>query len=177
MAAMGQYAIEAILSHRLNKDTLITEFRVKWVGYKETNWEPLDNVYDSPKLIEGMQVKKFAEYSKSVKGLAVDPEVLSAAERFPVLDKTITAKFKDPIEFVPSGSEKLHWIISEMLSEKETLLWKVLFKHNLSAPFFVRKAVVSYYWPLEASLFLGLWVKKNERRTARLRAVEEKETV
>lgn len=174
MACQEEFAVESISSHRLDKATLQTQFRVKWVGYQEPSWEPIDNVFKCPKLITDMIGRKTAEHAKSLAKLEVSAEALANHPRFPVLDRATCSKFNDPIEFIPNGNEHLHWIIDERLSDKGNLIWKVLFKENVKAPRFVRKAVVCYYWPLEAALFLTDWVKKKERRDGRLSEVSKK---
>ena len=126
-----------------------------------------------PKFIMDMVAKKQSEFARSLKDRDVSPEVLAKQPKFPVID---TSKLNDPIEYIPDGSEDLHWIFDERISDKGTLLWKVLFKGNLKDFKFVRKSVVSYYWPLAASLFLTEWVQKKARMDQRLHDVQKKKT-
>jgi hypothetical protein len=172
-AAETEFDSEAILSHRFNKETLQTEFKVKWCNCEKTTWEPIDCVYMCPKFIIDMVAKKQAEAARSLKDRDLSPELLAKQPKFPILD---TSKLNDPLEFIPDGNEDVHWIIDERISEKGTLLWKVLFKGALKEPRFVRKSVVSYYWPLAASMFLTEWVHKKARRDQRLRDLEKRKT-
>jgi hypothetical protein len=172
-----EYTSEGILSHRFNKDTLQTEFKVKWVGFETPTWEPIDCVYMCPKFMIDMIAKKMAERAKSLKEFKLSAEALANHPKFPVLDSVSCSKFKEPIEFIPKGSEEIHWVIDERITEKGTLLWKVLFKSDLNAPRFVRKAVVCYYWPLAACLFLTEWVEKKKRRDQRLRDLQDSEKI
>ena len=53
----GDYEIEKIVSERTRKNTKITEYEVKWVGYDETTFEPLENVQDT-KAFDNYKKKK-----------------------------------------------------------------------------------------------------------------------
>jgi hypothetical protein len=163
----GGYNPEKIVNHRFNHKKMRTEFQVQWEGYPDKadySWEPLENVYKCPVLIENMEKKKLASFVKTVTATAASKKVkdviLASLPRFKVLGSDVTSKFKDPSEFIPKGSECLLWVKRESLSTDNDILWKVYFKgsedaqtHKLSASY-VRKSVISYYWPVEASLFL-----------------------
>jgi hypothetical protein len=170
----GDFNPERILSHRINPTTFIAEFRVKWEKYddpKDQTWEPIDHIYAYVNLILEYREKKGAELAKTVRDNKMSAEAAATIPTFPVLDHAMVSKFKDPIEFIPNACEKIHYVISEMLSESGNLLWKVLFKSNLSSPRFIRKAIVTYYWPLEAALFVTGWVEKKKRMDERLKSL------
>jgi len=53
-----EYKVESITDIRIRKEQsgrVVTEFVVKWEGYTERNWEPMENVYKCPLLMKPLQ--------------------------------------------------------------------------------------------------------------------------
>ena len=159
---LGSFDVEDIIDHRFNRKAMRTEFNVKWEGWeKEHNsWEPLESVYKCPVLIENMEKRKRAALVKTIFNSNITTSqkegIIRSLPRFKVLSAGVTNKLKDPKETVPKGNESFGSLKSECLStNKDDILWKVYFNGALGAKF-VRKSVMSYYWPVESALFLTL---------------------
>jgi hypothetical protein len=166
---IGDFTVEDIRDHRFNHKKMRTEFNMKWKGYEkeENSWEPLENVYKCPILLENMEKRKRASLAKPLSKIKaskiVKEAVITTLPRFQSLGPDVIRKFKDPSEFVPRGTEIFGWLKSECISNDNDILWKVYFKASESTPDsnqkkmtvrYVRKSVMSYYWPVEAALFL-----------------------
>lgn len=172
-----EYVVEDIIDHRINSETLITEFFVKWKGYpKEDNtWEPIDNVYKCPVVLKDLETKKRAARIRRYQD-ELPEDALERIGNFKPIDKTILEKFNDPEEFIPKGTESAPVVMYEIMSKARNYLWATIFSED-NLPCFVRKAIVAYYWPCNAALFLTTQVgraPKIERAEEKLRKVKAK---
>lgn len=170
-----EYVVEKILDHRVNPDSLNSEFLVKWKDYpaSENTWEPVENVFHLIVLIREYVERKHEDLKKRVKGF-LSEEATARLPKFKVLDKEILQKLKDPQEYVPEGNERIGTgrIISEMTSDAGVPLWNVVFE-NQRYLHLIRKSVMLYYWPHESCLFLTMWASKIEA-IKRFEAQQEK---
>lgn len=170
-----EYVVEKILDHRVNPDSLKSEFFVKWKGYTaaDNTWEPVENVFHLIVLIREYVERKREDLKKKMKGF-LSEELTAKLPTFKVLDKEILHKLKDPEEYIPEGNERIGTgrIISEMTSDAGVPLWQVVFEDK---PYLhlIRKSVMLYYWPHESCLFLTMWGSKIEA-IARFEAQQEK---
>ena len=166
MAGEDRYEVLSIVDHRVNPKTLTAEFLVKWVGYpnpEDDTWEPLDNIYLEVELLMKMEKKKHSQLLAPLKGRVPD-EAAKAPKDLPkckVLDSKILNKMKDPMEWLPTGSETIARMDFEKISDMGVLLWEVKFKGDKKF-YFIRKSVVAYYWPVAAALFLTKMARENE---------------
>lgn len=153
-ATTGDYEVEDIYDHRINPETLQTEFRVKWKGYskKESTWEPIDHVYKCPIIINNFIEKKKKALDRRLKDL-IPKEMTVNLSAFKPLKEDITRKFTDPEETVPVGKEELVCVQNEHMSLQGNFLWRVVFAHD-GLPCLVRKSVICYYWPFHACMQL-----------------------
>lgn len=170
----GEYNVEDITRHRVNSETLVAEFFVKWEGYtKDKNtWEPLDNVYKCPVVLQDLEKKKRAALVRRHKD---NPAELEKVGNFELLDQTILDKFNDPEEFIPRGNESAPVIMYEIKSKAGNYLWATVFSED-NLPCFVRKSIVAYYWPCHAALFLTTQVgraPKIMRAEGKLRKIQK----
>jgi len=88
--------------------------------------------------------------------------VKEGQSRFRTLSKKITRSFQDPEEFVVTGKETVEDINYEKVSKNGTLLWSVRFE-EFDEPRLVRRELMSYYWPVESVLFIGILEKREAR--------------
>lgn len=167
-----EWDVEDILDIKIDPKELETRFLVKWKKWdkpEDNTWETLDAVYKCPLLLRELAKKKRQTLIRPMKD-RLPQDGQDAMPELKQIPNSILAKFKDPMEFIPNGNEKVEEICNERLSnDKKVLLWKVIFKGD-RRPCFVRKCVVCYYWPFEASLFMTLQVS----RSAKLKKFEEK---
>lgn len=163
-AESPEWEVENIVTHRLNAETLQTEFRVKWKGFPTSanSWEPLDNIYKCPLILRDMVKKKRAAYIRPMKQKKVAQEDLDKMGNFKPLPKAVTDKFKDPMEYIPEGNETIAEIHDEILSDQGIFLWPVSFA-GVGSRCFIRKCVAAYYWPFDAALALKKQVVKCEK--------------
>lgn len=159
---IGVWEVNNIIDHRVNGVLLRTEFLVNWkkFGPEHNTWEPLDSVYKCPILLKDMDKNKRARNIRRFKKKLTDKkkvskETLEKVGNFKEIKKTILDKFKDPQEFIPVGNEKILEIMRETLSDAGNFMWEVRFTNDRK-PCYVRKAIVAYYWPYEAAMFLHL---------------------
>lgn len=93
----------------------------------------------------------------------VSQEELDKMGNFKPLPKSIVNKLTDPMEYIPEGNERIGVIYTnEILSDRGNFLWSLSFEGD-SCPCLIRKSVVAYYWPFEASLHLKKQVCKNAK--------------
>lgn len=163
--AREEFLVEDIIDSRVNPVTLQTEFLVKWKEFeaKDNTWEPLDMVYECPILLRDLQNKKRAQLIRNIKKKTPDvsEDTLKSLGNFSVIKKSILGKFKkDPLEFMPQGNEKVLTISREIPSgDGKFFLWEVRFTNDRK-PCWIRKSVVAYYWPFDASMFMHLLVSR-----------------
>ena len=165
----ADYEVEDIIDHQINIDSLRAEFRVKWVGYSkdECTWEPIDHVYHLPVVLNDFIEKNKTALHRRLKD-RVPTEMTENMSPFKPLDESIIKKFTDPEETIPTGDEELLNIQKEFTSTEGNFLWVVVFNHD-KLPCFVRKSIISYYWPFHASMFINSLVEL-AAKTARLEA-------
>lgn len=158
-----EYEPEEVIDSRIDSKKLIAQFRVKWSGYdsSENTWEPLDNIYKCPMLLKTFTRKKRAALTRSVKGNS-SGEAIKQMPDFKKISQEIVNKFRDPLERIPTGCEKVMMFASEKLSDEGNFLWLTWFKNN-PRPEYIRKCVACYYWPYEAALFLTNQVHFNAK--------------
>lgn len=80
-----------------------------------------------------------------------------------LLSKDIRRKLIDPQEVMPKGNEVIRRIKHVVSSEKGVPLWQVFFKGDKRF-FMIRQSVVTYYWPVEAALFMTKLVHREQKR-------------
>lgn len=150
------FKVENINKHRINCDTLVCEFNVKWSGWdkKDNTWEPLENVKNVPLMLRNMQLRSRAKILKTAGGLS--DEAAKSIPNFSKIPSDILNKMKaasDPLEFVPEGTEEFRRVICQVWKpELNLMMWKVQFA-GFSSSVWVRKDVVTYYWPEDAALY------------------------
>lgn len=174
------YDVESIDKHRINSETLICEFNVKWKGWakNDNTWEPLDNVKNVPLMLMNLQIKSRNKLLKSVGNIS--SEASKAIPNFPTIGSDIITKMKtksDPMEFFPEGTEDFGRVICQIFRPNlELMLWKVHFRNLKSGDSsrFVRKDVISYYWPEEAALY-ATHAEQKELRFKRFLETQESE--
>lgn len=150
------YDVESIDKHRINRDTLVCEFNVKWKGWEKrfNTWEPLDNVKKVPLMLRNMQIRSRSNLLKAAGNIS--NEAAKSVPNCSVIPSDILNKMKaasDPLEFFPEGTEEFRRVVCQFFQKESNLmLWKVLFA-GFSSSVFVRKEVVAYYWPEDAALY------------------------
>lgn len=159
----SEYEPEQIVASEIDPQTLNARFRVKWKGYdsSENTWEPLDNIYKCPMLLQAFADKKKAALKRSVRGKSSE-DAVKTMPHFSKIPQDIVNRFRDPEEFIPTGSEEVVKFGRERLSEAGNFLWMTFFKNN-PYPVFIRKCVAAYYWPFEACLKLTHQVHENAK--------------
>lgn len=158
-----EFDVDFIVDHRINVKTLQAQFRVRWEGFNadDDTWEPIDHLYQLPIVLSEFIDKQKKSLGDRLKG-RIPSEVTENMSPFKPLDDAITRKLTDPEEVIPVGDEELANIQREVISGEGNFLWWVVFKHD-NLPCCVRKSVISYYWPMHASMFLTRQVKMAEK--------------
>ena len=169
-----QWEVEDILDHKIDPKGLNAKFLVRWKAHGnktwEPTWEPMDCVYTCPVLLHDLTKKKRGSLQRPMKERKLSQEALDRVGNFTPIPDQILAKFNDPMEFIPTGNEKIKRVLQERLNKDKTIfLWCIIFKGE-SEPCLIRKCVACYYWPFEASMFMTYQVY----RCAKLKRVEDK---
>lgn len=149
-----EYEVASITRSRVEKTLngeYRTEFRVKWKGFKELTWEPMEFLADKcPLLFESLQKESAKKMRKSLHNATA--AVPTKIPNFPQIPAKILSQFKDPIEFVPNGNEVVENIVHEICRNGSVIFWLVSF---IGGPnlVYVRQCVMEYYFPTDSAFF------------------------
>lgn len=150
-----EFAVEDISDIRIRKNEkglFVTEYEVKWVGYTEKNWEPMENLFHLPLLLKAF-TKRYR--TRMLAKLTTDQRrnkaITSSFGNFPAIPKSVARQFNHDIESIPTGNEKVIEIPYEFKRDGE-FFWDVRFEgdHNI---YFIRKCVMEYFFPEDSANF------------------------
>lgn len=153
----SEFAVEDITAIRIRKNEkglFVTEFNVKWVGYSEKNWEPMENVFKCPNLLKGL-TKKYRQrmLAKLTTTQRQNEGITSGIGNFPAIPQSLSRHFNHDIESIPTGNETVMEIPYEHMRDGE-FFWEVRFEKDPYI-YYVRKCVMEYFFP-EASAHFHL---------------------
>jgi len=170
---MSSYKVEDITDLKIGRTKtgrVVTQFRVKWVGFKRMDWQPMENVFTCPFLLEALQKKKKAQLRARLKPHQRRNEALMRSfGHVRPIPYMLRKTFNHPIETVPKGNEVVKNIAYETRKDGE-LFWYVRFVGDDSNVYYVRKAVMEYYFP-EASAYFHLDRESKKPKISRIVAM------
>lgn len=151
-----EYSVDDITNTRITKNkngVIVTEFEVKWTGYTKKGWEPMENVYKCPFLFERLEKKSRTRMlSRLTASQKKNPAITGGIPNFPSIPESIKSTFRNPLEHIPKGNEKIALILYELKRDGDKF-WYVRFVGDDNAVYFVRKCVMEYYFPFASSCF------------------------
>lgn len=155
-SAEEAYEVEDITQSRIHKNLhgdIRAEFKVKWKGYTEKTWEPLESLYKTcPLLIEKLEMKGRQKLQTDLNKCQLGKGGVKNNRAFPVIPKEFLKHFKHAIEHVPTGNETIRDILYVTQDDERNVFWAMRFMND-SNFYFVRKCIAEYYYPVAASMF------------------------
>jgi hypothetical protein len=167
--APKQYDVERVTAVRIRRHNkhFRTEFNVKWHGYDDKSWEPLENLSDKcPFLVEDFEKESRKKMLTSLGDLKYNSDVRAGVGNLPVISKTIVSNFKLPEEHIPTGTEIVQDILHERSCKDGTVLWFMRFKNDPNF-YFVRQCVAEFYYPAASVYFHKYMLKKVRNKVSK----------
>jgi len=149
-----KYPVHSILGHEVSEDG-VTRFRLKWSPpHEEETMEPMESFHHLPRLIQKYKLREEAKFYRRIR-TSRTINVGEAKFQFPKIKSKVESKLKHKAEsYIPDGSERLKKIFEEVEAGNGITLWLVQFE-GFSDAHFINKHRISYYFPVEACLYIN----------------------